>query len=92
MFCEKIKIIIEDNGPGFNINKIKDIYGKCPKGYQVDHIIPLINKYVCGLHVENNLRVIKGKTNNHKKNIFITGQNDKFYSSKKWLNRFNRIV
>jgi len=75
-----------------NIDKIKDIYGKCPKGYQVDHIIPLVNKYVCGLHVENNLRIIKGKTNNFKKNIFIAGKDDNFYSSKKWLNRFNRIT
>jgi len=74
-----------------NIDKIKNIYAKCKKGYQVDHIIPLKSKYVCGLHVENNLRIIKANTNDFKKNIFITGQSDKFYSSKQWTNKFNAI-
>ena len=38
--------------------------------HSVDHTVPLIHKYVCGLHVENNLRIIPladniRKSNNH---------------------------
>jgi hypothetical protein len=39
-----------------NLAKIKEIYAKCPQGLEVDHIIPLKGKNVCGLHVENNLQ------------------------------------
>ena len=39
--------------------------------HQVDHIVPLKNKFVCGLHVEHNLRVITALDNAKKKNKFI---------------------
>lgn len=36
--------------------------------HHVDHIIPLKGKNVCGLHVENNLRVVRGVDNQRKYN------------------------
>jgi len=39
--------------------------------WHVDHIIPLKNNKVCGLHVYNNLRVIPEKQNLSKNNKFI---------------------
>lgn len=36
--------------------------------WHVDHIIPIQSKFVCGLHVENNIRVIPGSVNQKKNN------------------------
>jgi len=45
-------------------NKIKQIYKEAhKKGMDVDHIIPLRSKYVCGLHVENNLQLLTPQEN-----------------------------
>ena len=38
------------------------------QNFHVDHIIPLKGKNVCGLHVENNLRIIDGLSNMKKGN------------------------
>lgn len=38
--------------------------------YEVDHVIPLQGKNVCGLHVETNLRVIPASANRRKHNRF----------------------
>ena len=38
--------------------------------HEVDHIVPLTNKLVCGLHVEHNLRVVTFAENRTKSNKF----------------------
>ena len=54
-----------------DLNKIKEIYKNCPKGYHVDHIIPLQGKNVCGLHIENNLQYLTAEQNIAKGNKLI---------------------
>ena len=63
-----------------DLNKIKQIYTECIRisketgvEHHVDHIIPLKSKCVCGLHVENNLRIIPGSENARKNNTFKPG-------------------
>jgi hypothetical protein len=58
-----------------NIRKIyKEAKEKSKKdniSYHVDHIIPLQNPFVCGLHVETNLRIIKASENHKKSNKLL---------------------
>jgi len=50
------------------MNKIKEIYLNCPDGFEVDHIIPLTNDMVCGLHVPCNLQYLSVYENRSKSN------------------------
>ena len=56
--------------PGFD-EKIKSIYMNCPKGYEVDHIIPLNSKNVCGLHTPWNLQYLTSEENRKKYNKLV---------------------
>ena len=54
------------------LEEIDDIYRYAQeKGYHVDHIIPLKNKKVCGMHVPWNLRAIPPKENLMKRNKLV---------------------
>lgn len=60
-----------------DINKIKNIYKEAAQmreqgiDVHVDHIIPLKNNLVCGLHVHNNLRIVNAVENLQKSNKYV---------------------
>ncbi len=57
--------------------QLEEIYANCPEGYVVDHIIPLQNKNVSGLHAPWNLQYLTTQENNYKRNKFdMTYQNN----------------
>ncbi len=53
-----------------DLKQIEYIYANCPKGYHVDHIIPLQGELVSGLHVPENLQYLPARENIQKGNSF----------------------
>lgn len=53
-----------------DLRAIEQFYINCPKGYEVDHIIPLQGKNVCGLHVLDNLQYLTVEENRRKGNRY----------------------
>lgn len=56
--------------PWSDIEAIRHLYRECPKGFAVDHVIPLNGKIVSGLHVLNNLQYLPRSENARKRNKF----------------------
>lgn len=50
----------------YELAKVRSILSGCP--YEVDHIVPLIHKLVCGLHTHTNLQVVEMEVNRAKGN------------------------
>jgi hypothetical protein len=56
-----------------DLNAIKQFYQACPKGFEVDHIVPLRGKEVRGFHVEYNLQYLTKSENSRKGNRVKAG-------------------
>jgi hypothetical protein len=65
------RAIILERSVKWDQEGIKEFYFNCPKGFHVDHIIPLRGNNVCGLHVLSNLQYLPAIENIKKKNSYI---------------------
>jgi len=51
-----------------HIAQMKAVYANAPAGFEVDHIVPLKGKRVCGLNVPWNIEAVPKRTNQEKSN------------------------
>ena len=67
--CAKYRALKKKATPPWaNLEAIRQFYLNCPEGMEVDHIIPLQNDKVCGLHVLENLQYLSRSDNAKKSN------------------------
>jgi 5-methylcytosine-specific restriction endonuclease McrA len=60
--------------PWADMDAIRDVYLEAEyQQMQVDHIVPLQNEKVCGLHVWDNLQLLTAPENQSKNNTFNVG-------------------
>ena len=63
-------------------NKLAKESSKNGIKYEVDHIIPITHKKVCGLHCEFNLQIISKEENSKKRNSFDINETFYFYNAR----------
>lgn len=56
--------------PWADLSAIAEFYDKCPEGYEVDHVVPIAGRYVCGLHTLENLQYLTITENRRKSNKY----------------------
>lgn len=66
------KRLRQQTPPWVNKQELKQIYKNRPKGFHVDHIVPLKGNNVSGLHVPWNLQYLSATENLKKGRIFIS--------------------
>lgn len=64
-----------------NLKDLELVYKNKPEGAEVDHIIPLQNENVCGLHVPWNLQYLAPEENYSKNNKFDFTYENKGYKN-----------
>lgn len=67
----RIERLSQQTPPWADLVAITKFYTHCPKGFQVDHIIPLAGKEVSGLHVMENLQYLTPEQNMKKSIAFL---------------------
>lgn len=55
--------------PWADLARIAAFYDNVPSGHDVDHIVPLVSRFVCGLHCEANLQYLLSSENQSKRNF-----------------------
>jgi hypothetical protein len=68
-----------------DLEKIKQVYKKCPEGMVVDHIIPLQGDSVSGLHIATNLQYLSPNENSIKGNRFSFEEYKKTKHYRLWM-------
>lgn len=53
-----------------DLGRIREFYRGAPAGHDVDHIVPLVSPFVCGLHCEANLQYLPSALNQSKRNFW----------------------